>query len=422
MTHVTILAAGTRGDVQPYVALAHGLLEAGHEVTLGANAEFRTLVASHGVPFHPLRVDYLALADTPEGREALGGNPLTATRRMRSVAAPMVRRLLDDAWVAAQDTDAIVYHPKTLAGPHLHERLGVPTFAAAAVPMLSPTRAFPVPGLVSRSLGGTLNRASYRLSGIAAGMFRTTVDAWRAEALDLPPAPHGVRDVAQDGSPLPRLYAYSETVLPRPSDWGPETVATGYWDLGPEPGWRPGSDLERFLAAGPPPVYAGFGSMPLDDPAHTAREVVAGLRAIGARGLLDGPLGAALEPAGDMLAIEGVPHHWVFERVAAVVHHGGAGTTGAGLRAGRPTLIVPYGVDQPFWARTVYARGASPRPLEPKKLDAKRLAAALEQALGDPIAARAAELGRLLRREDGVANAVERINHAIAGERRRLAA
>src|SRR5262245_44933966 len=262
MTHVTILAAGTRGDVQPFIALAHGLLEAGHEVTLGANAEFRSLVASHGVPYHPLSADYMALADSPEGRKALGGNPLTATRRMRSAAAPMVRRLLDDAWVAAQDTDAVVYHAKTLAGPHLAERLGVPAFVAAAVPMLSPTRAFPVPGLVNRSLGGTLNRASYRLSVVAAGMFRKTVDEWRAEVLDLPRAPHGVRDVAPDGSPLPKLYAYSEAVLPRPADWGHDTFVTGYWELPPVDGWAPPADLTAFLAGGRPPVYVGFGSVP----------------------------------------------------------------------------------------------------------------------------------------------------------------
>jgi sterol 3beta-glucosyltransferase len=421
MTHVTILAAGTRGDVQPFIALAHGLLEAGHEVTLGANAEFRTLVASHSVPFHALRVDYMALADSPEGRKALDGNPLSATRRMRAEAAPMVRRLLDDAWAAAQDTDAVVYHPKTLAGPHLAERLGVPAFVAAAVPMLSPTRAFPVPGLVKRrSLGGTLNRASYRLAAAAAGVFRGTVDEWRAEVLDLPHAPHGVRDVAPDGSPLPRLYAYSDAVLARPADWGADTIVTGYWDLGPEPGWRPDPALERFIAAGRAPVYVGFGSMPLDDPHSSAREIAAGLRAIGARGLLDGPLGAALEPSADMLAIAGVPHHWLFERVAAVVHHGGAGTTGAGLRAGRPTVIVPHAVDQPFWARAVHARGASPRPLDPQQL--RHLPAALEQALRDPIAARARELGYALRREDGVATAVARVSEAIAGERRRLAA
>ena len=289
--------------------------------------------------------------------------------------------------------------------------------------MLSPTRAFPLPGIFGRSLGGTLNRASYRLAAVSAGMFRGTVDTWRAEALDLPPAPHGVRDVAPDGSPLPRVYAYSEAVLPRPSDGGADTTVAGYWPLGPEPGWAPPEALERFLADGPAPVYVGFGSMPLDDARATAAAVVAGLRAIGARGLLDGPFGVALgdsagPDAGDMLAIAGVPHAWLFDRVRAVVHHGGAGTTGAGLRAGRPTVIVPQAVDQPFWARVVHDRGAAPAPLAADALDARRLAAALTEATGAPIASRAAALGRTLRREDGVAAAVRFLGDAIAGARR----
>jgi sterol 3beta-glucosyltransferase len=421
-SHITILASGPRGDVQPYVALALGLQAAGHEVTLAADAGFRPLAASHGVPFRPLAIDDMALADSAEGRAALGTNPLVAMRRMRDSARPMIRRMLDDAWRAAQDTDAIVYHPKTLAGPHLAERLGVPAVVAAPVPVLSPTRAFPLPGVVDRGLGGKLNRASYRLTAVSAGMFRGTVDAWRAEALDLPPAPHGVRDVAPDGSPLPRLYAYSEAVLPRPSDWGADTTVSGYWPLGPEPGWAPPEALERFLADGPAPVYVGFGSMPLDDARATAGAVVAGLRAIGARGLLDGPLGAApgdaVGPdARDMLAIAGVPHVWLFDRVRAVVHHGGAGTTGAGLRAGRPTVIVPHAVDQPFWARVVHERGAAPGPIAADRLDAQRLAAALTEATGAPIASRAAALGRTLRREDGIAAAVRFVGGAIAGAR-----
>jgi sterol 3beta-glucosyltransferase len=159
--------------------------------------------------------------------------------------------------------------------------------------------------------------------------------------------------------------------------------------------------------------------MPLDDAIATGREVVGGLRERGLRGLLGLPLDG---PADDMLAVDGVPHHWLFDRVAAVVHHGGAGTTGAGLRAGRPMLIVPQAVDQPFWARAVHAAGASPRPLDPKKLDAHHLADALAQALANPIPARAAELGRLLRAEAGVATAVRRIGAAITGARRALAA
>jgi sterol 3beta-glucosyltransferase len=323
----------------------------------------------------------------------------------------MVRRMLDDAWDAAQDTDAIVYHPKTLAGPHLSERLGVPTFAAAAVPMLSPTRAFPVPGLVKRGFG-PLNRATYRLAPAAARSFRGTVDAWREDVLDLPHAPHGVRDVAPDGSPLPKLYAYSAAVLPRPRDWGADTVVTGYWDLEPEPAWTADPELRRFLAAGAAPVYAGFGSMPLEHPEATAAEVVGALRSLGLRGLLGGALAAGAHGA-DMLAVADVPYSWLFEHVAAVVHHGGAGTTGAGLRAGRPTVIVPHAVDQPFWARAVHARGASPRPLPPDRLDARHLSAALAAALSDPIAGRAAELGHALRREHGVALAVHHLSTAI---------
>ncbi|WP_028066025.1 glycosyltransferase [Solirubrobacter soli] len=360
-SHVTILAAGTRGDVQPSVALALGLLDAGHDVTLAANAELEAFITAYDVPFSPLA--------TPTGSEG-------------------VRRMLDDAWVAAQDTDAIVAHPKTLAGPHLAERLGVPSFAAAPVPMLTPTRVFPVPGLVKApTLGPTLNKASYRLAKASERTFKGTVASWREETLDLPHAPHGVE--------APTLYAYSETVLPRPSDWNSDTTVTGYWFLGPAPDWTPDPKLRRFLGTGAPPVYVGFGSMPTDR--KTGPRVVDALRTAGVRGLI---AGLEIEPADDMLAIGDVPHEWLFERVAATVHHGGAGTVGAGLRAGKPAVIVPQAADQPFWARAVHATGAAPAPVG--RLD--DLAEAIRDALiRAPIAA---DLGRVLRREHGVATAI----------------
>jgi sterol 3beta-glucosyltransferase len=398
-SHVTILAAGTRGDIQPFVALGRGLRDAGHDVTLAANTEFRALVHEYGVPFRALGADWLKLADTEEGREALH-HPLTASKRMRELSEPMVRRMLDDAWAAAQDTDAIVYHPKTMAGPHLSERLGVPAFVASAVPVLSPTRAFPMPGLVKRrSLGGTLNHASYRLAKLSTRPYRDTIDAWRGEVLDLPPA--------KELPPLPTLYAYSEAVVPRPSDWSDDTFVTGYWNvppaLPPARGWTPDPALASFLAAGPAPVYVGFGSMPVDD---IAEQVVSGLRQAGVRGLIAAPV----PPADDMFAVGDVPHHWLFEHVAAVVHHGGAGTTGAGLRAGRPTVIVPQGVDQPFWAHRVHAIGAAPAPVR----DLRHLGDGVSEALGDPIARRTSELGRALRREDGVATAVRLLEAAMS--------
>ena len=397
-SHVTILAAGTRGDIQPFVALGRGLRDAGYDVTLAANSEFRALVHEYGVPFRALGADWLKLADTEEGREALH-HPLTGSKRMRELSQPMVRRMLDDAWAAAQDTDAIVYHPKTMAGPHLSERLGVPAFVASAVPVLSPTRAFPMPGLVKRrTLGGRLNHASYRLARLSTRPYRDTIDAWRRETLDLPPA----TDLPAGST----LYAYSESVVPRPSDWADDTFVTGYWfppTLPPAGGWTPDPALAGFLAAGPAPVYVGFGSMPVDD---IAEQVVSGLRHAGARGLIAAPV----PPSDDMFAVGDVPHHWLFDHVAAVVHHGGAGTTGAGLRAGRPTVIVPQGIDQPFWAHAVHALGAAPAPVH----DLRDLGRAVTEALGDPIARRASELGRELRLQDGVATAVRLLEAAIS--------
>jgi len=397
--HVTILAAGTRGDVQPYVALALGLRAQGNEVTLAAPVEARGLAAAYDVPFRTL-----AYAERRDGRHAAAG------RAPRGADAEIVRRMLDGAWEAAQDTDAVVYDPRTLAGPHLGERFGVPAIAAAAAPVLSPTGAFPPPGLSARTLGRLGNKLSWKLAGVAANTYRRVVGEWRREVLDLPAAPHGVASAI-------KLYAYSEHVLARPRDWRADSIVTGYWTLPAPPGWEPDSTLISFLAAGPPPVYVGFGSIP-----HaTARKVVAGLRAAGLRGVIAGlpPADDAPDPNGgprprggstthgeDMLAIGDVPHAWLFERVAAVVHHGAAGTTGAGLRAGRPTVILPQAGDEPFWARAVHAIGAAPPPL--RSLD--ELPQALTRALKLPVAG----LGHALRREDGVRNAVRRVAHAPA--------
>ena len=199
------------------------------------------------------------------------------------------------------------------------------------------------------------------------------------------------------------LYAYSEAVLPRPKDWGPDTTVTGYWFLPPAPAWSPDPELQRFLGTGAPPVYVGFGSMPAE-PGMGAR-VVAALRKAGVRGLI---AGLPIEPADDMLAAGDVPHDWLFERVAVTVHHGGAGTVGAGLRAGKPAVIVPQAVDQPFWARAVHATGAAPKPVH----DLADLGDAV--AAARTLAPRAADLGRVLRREHGVANALARLGGADA--------
>ena len=218
-----------------------------------------------------------------------------------------------------------------------------------------------------------------------------------------------------DGSHVPALNGWSRHVAPDPLDW-PNAVRTmGYWFLD-RADWEPPADLETFLSAGPPPVYVGFGSMAGRRPERTTAAVLGALRQTGLRAVLASGWGGLRRgdlPASVVL-IDRVPHDWLFPRVAAVVHHGGAGTTAAGLRAGRPTVVCPFFGDQPFWGRRVHELGAGPAPTPQKRLTAERLAAALREATERPsIREAATTLGRQIRREDGIADTVAHIERLV---------
>jgi sterol 3beta-glucosyltransferase len=219
------------------------------------------------------------------------------------------------------------------------------------------------------------------------------------------------------GEPVPVLHGYSEHVLPRPADWPDGALVTGYWFLESDATWQPPDRLRDFLAAGDPPVYVGFGSMAGADPRRLARVVAEATRRAHVRGLL--AIGWGGLDAGDLpdsvLAIDEAPHDWLFPRVAAAVHHGGAGTTAAALRAGRPSVICPFIGDQPFWGRRVRALGAGSDPIPQKRLTAENLAAAIREVTTNPaIGRRSRELGERIRGEDGVANAVSALRSALA--------
>jgi len=214
------------------------------------------------------------------------------------------------------------------------------------------------------------------------------------------------------------LYCYSPAVVPKPPDWSEHAHVTGYWFLDHAPDWQPPADLVDFLESGPPPIYVGFGSMTSRDPERMSRIVLDALSQSGQRGVIATGLGGLSQSdlPDEVFMTETVPHDWLFPRMAAVVHHGGAGTTGAGLRAGVPSIIAPVSNDQPFWARRVKALGAGPAPIPHKGLTADRLAHAISVAVTDEsIRKRAAELGETIRAEDGVVNAVRIINHTLGG-------
>ncbi|HRE28351.1 MAG TPA: glycosyltransferase [Anaerolineales bacterium] len=246
--------------------------------------------------------------------------------------------------------------------------------------------------------------------GLALGMWAGTTNDFRVKTLGLRPL-SAFADPTRlpDGSPMTVLYPYSSHLVPVPDDFPANVHVTGYWFLDAEPGWQPSEALQRFLESGPPPVYIGFGSMGGMRPKQRTQAVLEALAATGQRGLLAsgwGGLGAADLPE-NVHMLSAAPHDWLFPRMNAIVHHGGAGTTAAALRAGRPSVICPFLGDQPFWGWAVAQAGAGPEPIPQHRLTAKRLADALAIAVNDQdLRHRAERLGAQIRAEDGIANAI----------------
>ena len=418
---LTILTVGSRGDIQPYLALGRGLQAAGHQVRLATHPPFEPEIRTHGLQFAPITGNPRELLHSPEGLAWLeaGRNPLRGTRRLLELARPHLARMLADAVSAGQDAEAIIYAPLGFAGAHIAEATGVPAVLASLVP-LTPTRSFPAAGAPAWPLGGAYNHLTHLVAEqLSWQPFRRLINQWRRQSLGLGPAPLRGLVAAQRRRQAPVLYGYSPSVLPKPPDWGAHLHVTGYWFPDPQPAWQPPAALARFLADGPPPVYIGFGSMTDRNPAELAGTVLAALRHTGRRGLLQAGWAGLTDAAGadDVLVVDDVPHDWLFARMAAVVHHGGAGTTHTGLRAGVPTVIVPFFTDQPLWARRVAALGVGPRPIPRSQLTVERLTRAIHTATSSPtLQARAAAVGQQLRGEHGVELAVAALDALVGAQ------
>jgi sterol 3beta-glucosyltransferase len=446
-----LLTVGSRGDVQPFVALGSRLRAEGHEPILAAPAMFGDLAAAYSVPFVPLDLDMSEVGAILAGRhgirhlmtfcQAMGRRAASvlpgateaaglgsarlgagAARLGAGAACPGAgaARLGAGAGAADPGADVVVHHPVLPIGQHLAEYLGVPAVVAQPIPALVPTGEFPSAVWPCR-MPQILNRPSYPVARHLTGLWgRRDIARWRRDVLALP-SRHRQGDplLAPDGTPVTVLHSFSRHVLPRPADWPAYAHVTGYWPLAAEPGWSPPRRLAEFLGHGDPVVYLGFGSMPAAQAERLAAAMVMAISQAGARAVVTSlsPELRRLLPASRFLVIRSAPHDWLFPRVHAIVHHGGAGTAAAAVLAGRPQIIWPFGVDQHFWARRLTSLGVAPQALPVRALDGRSLAAAVNRVLGDrEMAGRAAELGACVRAEDGLGQAVARLTEA-AGAR-----
>ena len=418
---ITIIAYGTRGDVQPALALGGALRARGHAVRLLASVHYKDWIESFGLTAVPAKIDFTDIMSSDAGHEwsEQGNQPLKQLRIMKQLLDEHGLALIQDAWQGVQGSDLIISSFTSMSyAPSLAQALGARHVLMLLQPPLMATRSGP--SMMNAPLPDRQSSINYWLGHwmIEPAVFwtmGTVVNRFRRETLGRPP--QNARQNAADWQRSLVLLGYSPRVAPPADDWPPNVHQTGYWFLDEAAQWTPPARLVNFLAAGEPPVCIGFGSMGGREREAWRRLLLEAVAGSGRRAVLlagwggAGLAGQALPP--NVLGLEAAPHDWLFPRMAAVVHHGGAGTTGAAFRAGVPQVIVPHLADQPYWGARVAALGVGPRPIPRPRLTAANLGAAIRAATGDPaFRRRAAALSAQIIAEDGVPAAVNLIEAA----------
>lgn len=417
---IVLIGYGSRGDVQPLIALGHGLKNAGYDVTLAAGSNFREMVTDAGFDYEPFRTDMHAMMNSESGQawiEKSSANSLVEAQNMKRMMNEFGTTMGEDILRMAQNADVLVSGLPTFMLTHVIARkLGKQHLTIMLAP-LNPTAdaaATMVPSVPRRK--AFANRfAGYIGQYFTYWIFQQASNTYLA-SIGEKPMRYGDYTRAYNRE-VPVIYGISPRVMPRPDDWHDNAFVTGYWfyDSGGDD-WMPSTELKSFLESGDAPVYIGFGSMSNQDPAGTAQIMINALQTAGKRGIiLSGWAGLRAETLpDDILLLDSAPHDWLFPKMAAVIHHGGAGTTAAALRAGIPNTVVSHMADQPYWGRRVHELGVGAPNIKRHKLNSERLAEAVQRMTTDrEMQSRAAALGAAIRQEDGVGAAVDVFNRLL---------
>ena len=406
--NITILTYGSRGDVQPFLPLSLGLMARGHSVKLAAPSRFKTLVEGYGIQFIPLAGEPEELSRQMNNA---GFNPIAMIRDFIQHAIEIGADVLRQVEEASKDADLIIHTFAHAVGAHtLAREMHIPDIHIQIFPMFTPTGDYPNVTLPDFKLR-MVNRFTHLISQKI---------AWWISVF-------GYEQVCRRGGlarrklyfpfdkdplrpPTPILCAWSPSILPPSKEWPSQVYVTGYYFFDTDHAYQPPPELQNFLDAGESPICVSFGSMVNRDAERIDKVVRDALAQTNNRGIiLSGWSNVKNNPFDNLLYLDAVPHDWLLPRCKMIIHHGGAGTTSAGLRAGIPNVVVPFTADQPFWGRRVHAIGAGPKPILVKKLSVVNLIHAIAKADDHVVRKRAQDIGQRIGSEDGVMQAVELI-------------
>ncbi|KAJ5153749.1 UDP-glucuronosyl/UDP-glucosyltransferase [Penicillium coprophilum] len=429
--NIVIQIVGSRGDVQPFIALGNALQKHGHRVRIATHGVFADFVHESGLEFYSIGGDPTELMAFMVKNPGLIPQMKTLREGEVQRKQAMVATMLDGCWKSCIDddpitkepfvADAIIANPPSFAHIHCAQALSIPVHLMFTMPWSS-TKAFPHPlaNLNSSSMDPrTANWVSY---GVVEWLtwqgLGDVINRWRV-SIDLEPIPATEGPALAEALKVPYTYCWSPALVPKPQDWPGHIDVCGFFFRDP-PSYCPPSDLREFLQDGPPPVYIGFGSIVVENPQQLIDTVVLAVVKTGVRAIISkGWSGLVGSPNPNIYYIDDCPHEWLFQHVSAVVHHGGAGTTACGLKNGRPTAIVPFFGDQPFWGNMIARAGAGPKPIPFASLNFERLAVAIRYCLTPEATEAARKVASKMQSESGVIAAVESFHRNLPVDRMR---
>jgi sterol 3beta-glucosyltransferase len=409
---ILMIAVGTMGDVLPFIALGAELKKRGHSVTVLTHADFKDLCAEYGLEFRLIGGSFKELAESSEGKAWLeSGDNLI---KYMSTAKKLFKPIFSE-WVKVDkfipEYEAVIAHPFAAYGYHTAEKYGLPFVIVSLIPWFVSGEIEPIMvPIVSPVFRAWVNKTLNKLTIQSLWSLFKDLSRGRRKELGLPPTKPDNLWLYLHKIGIPHIHLYSPHFLGKPADSPPHCHVTGFCSLGLKHDYTPPASLTNFLQNGRRPVYIGFGSMTGKDPVQLTDMTVKAVKKAGERAVLLTGWGGMKHPPRekDILIITEAPHNWLFPRVKAVIHHGGIGTTAAGLCAGKPTGIVAFFGDQPFWGRRVFALRLGPKPMVKSELNADHLAALISEVCDNPAyEENARKIGHILRHEHGAQKAAD---------------
>ncbi len=407
---ITIICAGSRGDFQPYVALAQRLKILGEEVRISGFSQFENFVRGYGIDYEPIEVDYEELGVDPKMLKQAGSadNPLKMIltfNKMKKYGAQIAKQTYD----SLEGSELIVYHPGCVIGYFAAQAMNIPSVLATPFPM-NKTEEYLSVVTYGKARPTKINKKiSYKM---IQGMLwlassNTVKQHWKERFGRVPKnfkSPY--EKISKDHI---AMVSCSNFVFPRPKDWDKNIYQSGYWFVEENKEYKPSKELEAFINNGEKPVYIGFGSVfDSDEKDKIVKIIIDALKKCGKRGIISG-MGKVENLPNNIISVDGIPHTWLFEKVSVVCHHGGAGTTAAGFRAGVPSVIIPFSNDQFAWAHRAFDLGVGAKPIYKKDLTADKLAEGINYALNKDIIERAEMLSKNIALEDGALYCAKKI-------------